>query len=92
MSTTYFELMARLSPEDIFHLERDAHEAAKPALREEKLDQMLDAIASGAASRRPNTDSASSRLVRNIGNTIRPSPRGIRRLVRGFRAGRRELK
>ncbi len=43
MGTTYFGLMARLSPGEIFHLERDAHEAAKPALREEALNKMLDA-------------------------------------------------
>ena len=43
MGTTYFGLMDRLSPGEVFHLEREAHEGAKPALREGALDRMLDA-------------------------------------------------
>lgn len=43
MGSTYFGLMSRLSPGQVYHLERQAHEAAKPALREGALDRMLDA-------------------------------------------------
>ena len=55
MGATYFGLMSRLSPGEIFHLERQAHEAAKPVLREGALDQMLDAY--GQWCREPNAES-----------------------------------
>lgn len=54
MGATYFGLMSRFSPGEIFHLEREAHEAAKPAMRERALDQLLDAY--GRWRREPNAE------------------------------------
>ena len=54
MGATYFGLMSRLSPGEIFHLEREAHEGAKPAMREGALDQMLDSYSQWR--REPNAE------------------------------------
>ena len=43
MGANYMGLMARLSPGEVFHIERQAHEGALPAMRQQALDQMLDA-------------------------------------------------
>jgi hypothetical protein len=43
LSTTYLRLMPRLSSGEVFHLEREAHQAAQPYIREEALNRLLDA-------------------------------------------------
>ena len=43
MGSRYFNLWRQLSPGELFHLERQAHEDALPYIEEEALDQMLDA-------------------------------------------------
>ena len=43
MGTHYFQLLARLSPGQMYHFERQAHLAALPAIEEQVLDRMLDA-------------------------------------------------
>ena len=43
MGSHYMNLIARLSPGELFHLEREAHEAAVPMIKEQTLDGMLDA-------------------------------------------------
>lgn len=43
MAANHMDLMQRLSPGQTFHLEREAHAAAMPALEEQALDRMLDA-------------------------------------------------
>lgn len=43
MGSEYFGLIQRLSPGQVFHLEREAHEAAAPAIAAEALDAMLEA-------------------------------------------------
>lgn len=54
MGANYMGLMARLSPGELFHLQREAHDGAQPALREQALDQMLDAY--GRWRREPNAE------------------------------------
>jgi hypothetical protein len=43
MSARYFNLCRRLSPGEVFHLEREAHQQALPYIEDEALNQMLDA-------------------------------------------------
>ena len=43
MSTHYLHLIQRLSPGEVYHLERDAHTSAMPKIEEHVLDRMLDA-------------------------------------------------
>ncbi len=43
MSSTYMDMMGRLSPGETFHLEHQAHADALPALRQQALDLLLDA-------------------------------------------------
>lgn len=43
LSATYLHLMPRLSSGELFHLEREAHQAAQPYIREETLNRLLDA-------------------------------------------------
>ena len=42
MSSHYMHLLRRLTPGEIFHLERGAHEAALPQIEEQALDRLLD--------------------------------------------------
>lgn len=43
LSATYLQLMPRLSSGELFHLEREVHQAAQPYIREEALNRLLDA-------------------------------------------------
>ena len=43
MGTHYLHLLHRLTPGEVYHLERKAHEAALPRIEEQALDRMLDA-------------------------------------------------
>lgn len=43
LSASYLQLMPRLSSGELFHLEREAHQAAQPYIREEALNRLLDA-------------------------------------------------
>ena len=42
MSSHYMHLLRRLTPGEMFHLEREAHEAALPQIEEHALDRLLD--------------------------------------------------
>ncbi|MEK7189089.1 MAG: hypothetical protein AAB671_01105 [Patescibacteria group bacterium] len=43
MAANYMDLISRLSPGEVWHMERTAHAAALPAIKEEALNRMLDA-------------------------------------------------
>lgn len=43
MAANHLDLLARITPGQLFHLERDANAAAQPAIEEHALDRMLDA-------------------------------------------------
>ena len=43
MSAHYFNLIQQLSPGQMFHLEREAHEAALPQLKQELMEHMIEA-------------------------------------------------
>ena len=43
LSTRYFNFCRRLSPGELFHLEREAHQQALPYIEDEVLNRMLDA-------------------------------------------------
>ena len=43
MSSKYFNLLPQLGSGELFHLARQAHQAALPSLEEKALDQLLDA-------------------------------------------------
>lgn len=43
MRARYFNFLPRLTPGQLFHLEREIHDRALPQIREDVLDQMLDA-------------------------------------------------
>ena len=43
MRTRYFNFIPRITPGELYHLEREIHQRALPQIKEEALDQLLDA-------------------------------------------------
>jgi hypothetical protein len=54
MSSRYFNLRGQLTPGQLFHLERQAHQDALPYIEEEALDHLLDSYNQWRA--QPNAD------------------------------------
>ncbi|MCH7790061.1 MAG: hypothetical protein IH940_11570 [Acidobacteria bacterium] len=80
MGSHYFHLLYRLTPGEVFHLERDAHQAALPHIEEQALDRMLDAYNEWKAS--PSAENRSSLqreciAYRTVKPDFRPEALGI---------------
>lgn len=55
LSATYLQLMPRLNSGELFHLEREAHQAAQPYIQEEALNRLLDAYNQWRAQEAPES-------------------------------------